>query len=844
MTMIETQNAAIQPQGAFMQRFYPGGCSVSGREQRRLAALFSAVSLSAIATSTASAQAAAPDGAPNKTSSNQLQEVVVTANRSGAESLQHVALAISVVNPAAADQSGLGNMSDLAKFTPSLSISEGAPGFNKFDMLGLSTGAYRTSDTSDRSLVAVYLDDTPISVQGQTPDLRIYDLERVEILRGPQGTLYGDSSMAGTIRFVTAKPNLHSSFGTFEATGANTEHGGDGYSLRGMFNVPIVDDQLAIRGTFYDGQDAGYITNIGDYSKKDANLNKSVQARLAIRWQPTSKLTVDLSGTFEQSHADGLNDVDSGLAPYTYSSNSSEWTKDSFQLYQLTGDYDLGFADLVSATSYTWRRIGYNLAAGAGGGYFFENDYGLPLSTTTFPLYNTPATYNQQIADEIPAQEYLIDNKIRDYMQEVRLVSKNDGPIKWTLGAFFDTQTRNLFQDNPVAGFDTLSYENYLYRPFNTPNGLYNSKTVDGAFNTNDIFSGLQNETDTQVAIFTDDTWHATSKLDLTAGVRYFDYKEKYYLFESGVYGVINHVPLTLNAKQSATGFNPRFNASYHFDNDFMVYAEAAKGYRYGGANQPVPIGTSGIAGQCSSNLQSYGLSSAPLTFGPDHLWDYTLGEKAKLANGRMTFNADVYYIDWSDVQTRLLLNCSYFFTENAGSITSRGVEAESTFRITPEITLSASVSYNDSRASGNIPTVGAFNGDQSPYSPNWIASAFIFYDRPVADGTLHLQASYQFRSEENTTFDPYTTTVNSSGVLTRTGPSETFAIIPPTHNVSASAAYDFGRYEVGIFGNNLIDGVKVTDISRATYYANYQAGSADTVARPRTIGVRVKAKF
>ncbi len=774
---------------------------------------------------------------------NQVQEVIVTANRSGAESLQNVAMAISVVNPTVVDRAGLGNMSDLAKFTPSLSINEGAPGFNKFDMLGLSTGAYRTSDTSDRSLVAVYLDDTPISVQGQTPDLRVYDLERVEILRGPQGTLYGDSSMAGTIRFVTAKPSLNSTFGTLETTGAETEHGGASYSLRGTFNTPLIEDKLAIRGAFYQGQDGGYINNIGLRAKKDANLNNSTQARLAVRWTPTTKLTVDLSATFEQSHAYGLNTVDSGLPAYTYSSNSAEGTRDSFQLYQVNLDYDLGFADAISATSYTWRRIGFNWSPDDQIGYFFANYYGLPLSTTQFPLFNAPSTYNQQISNETPAQHYEIDNKIKDVMQEFRLVSKNNGPVKWTVGVFYDSQTRNLYQDDPVAGFDTLSYENYFGAPYNTPNGLYNSKTVDAAFNANDIFSGLQNETDTQIAVFTDDTWHVTKKLDLTAGVRYFDYSEKYYLFESGVYGVINHAPLTLNAKQAANGFNPRFNASYHVADDLMVYAEAAKGFRYGGANQPVPIGTTGVAGQCASNLASYGLNSAPLTFGPDHLWDYTLGEKAKLDGGRLTLNADVYYINWSDVQTRLLLNCSYFFTENAGSITSQGLEAESTFRVTPELTVSGSFSYNDSHATGNIPTAGAFNGDQSPYSPNWIASAFVFYDRHLGDGILHLLASYQFRSEEDTTFDPAATAVNN-GLLVKTGPSATFAIIPPTHNVSASAAYTFGRYEIGIYGNNLIDGVKVTDIARATYYAKYQAGNADTVARPRTVGVRLKAKF
>ena len=776
-------------------------------------------------------------------SGTQLGEIVVTANRSGAENLQNVAMAITAVNADILDKAGATSFQDLSRYTPSLSITQSAPGFNKFDMRGLTTGAYRTSDTSDRSLVAVYLDDTPISVQGQTPDLRVYDLERVEVLAGPQGTLYGAGSMAGTVRFITAKPSTSSFFGTLEATGSSTEHGSGNYSLRGMVNIPLIRDRLAVRATVYQGEDSGFINNIGDRNKLRANLDRTTQFRVAARWTPTAKLTVDASVTYEKSRAYGLDQQLSGLPAYTMSSNGPEGDRDDFQLYNVTGAYDLGFADLVSSSSYTWRRIGFQASPDPQIGYFFQNYTGLPISSTNYPLFNQPSSYNQQLTGKIPQENYLITQKVHDFMQEIRLVSKNDGPFKWTIGGFYENQRRNLYQDIPTPGFDTLSYENYFYGPFNTPNGKYNSQTVDGAFNPNDIFSGLQNTNEHQLAVFTDDTWHVTRKLDVTAGVRYFDFHERYYLFEGGVYGVINHVPLTQNSSLSSHGFNPRFNVSYHATDDIMVYAEAAKGFRYGGANQPVPLGTTGIAGQCTQNLASYGYAAAPATFGPDHLWSYSVGEKAKLADGRMTLNADAYYIDWSDVQTRLLLNCSYFFTDNKGSIRSEGVEAESTLRLTHQLTLTGNLSYNDSRANGNIPTVGAFNGDLAPYYPRWIIGVSAYYDRPLFNGELHGQITWQHRGDEQTTFNPLATTI-SSGALVATGPSGTFAVIPASDDVDASIAYDVGRYEVGIFGKNLIDGVNVTDIGRATYYAIYQAGSRETVARPRTVGARLKVKF
>ena len=821
-----------------------------GRRTSLLALLLaSGASLALVAPSAAfaapdPAAAAAAQAAPAAPAKDELTDIVVTASRSGAESLQKVPIAVSVVNIDQITKSGQGNLSDLAKFTPSLSITEGAPGFNKFNMRGLSTGGYATSDTSDRSLVAVYLDDTPISVQGQTPDLKVYDLERVEILRGPQGTLFGAGSMAGTIRFVTAKPSLTKTFGTAEAGVATTEHGAASYNIRGMINLPIVSDTLAVRANFYVGRDGGFIDNIGLRNKQNANSNNTYQGRVAVRWTPSPDLTVDGSIPYERSIARGLNSAFSGLAPYTVLTNGPEGTDDRFRLYQLGADYDAGFANLIVTGAYTDRAIGFDASVEPQIGYFFQ-DYGSALTpqTNTYPLFEAPTAYSDNLARSLPAELYQIDQKLKDYMGEARLVSKSGGPLKWTVGVFYEQQDRHLRQDIPTAGFDTLSYVNYFYGPFAVPGGKYNSQTVDGAFQPNDIFSGLQDVNEHQFAAYADGTWHVTDRLDLTAGVRYFNFKEKYYLFESGFYGVVNHVPLTTNATLKSNGFNPRGNISYKVNDDFLVYGEVAKGFRYGGGNQPVPIGTAGIAGQCASNLASYGYTAAPLTFGPDKLWNYTIGEKAKLAGGRITLNASAYYIDWSDVQTRLRLNCSYFFTDNKGKITSKGLELETMIKATPELTLSLSGSINDSKANGDIPTVGAFDGDRTPYYPKYTANFQAFYDRPVGHGDLHLQLGYQYQSSQNTTFNNFSTTL-TGGKLTATGPSQTFAVIPESHNLSASATYNIGQFEFGVYGNNLADGVTVTNIARATYYQVYQAGSRNTLARPRTIGLRAKVKF
>jgi iron complex outermembrane recepter protein len=806
------------------------------------------VGAAALAAGAPAAAQTTPEGEGTDTSvsgaaSAELDDIIVTANRAGAESLQKLPTAIAVVNVDQVTKSGQGNLVDIAKFTPSLSITEGGPGFNKFNMRGLSTGGYASSDTSDRTLVAVYLDDTPISVQGQTPDLRVYDLERVEVLRGPQGTLYGAGSMAGTIRFVTAKPDLEDFFGSAETDVSTTDHGAASYNVRGMLNLPIVSDQLAIRANVFVGRDGGFIDNIGLRNKENANYNDSYQGRVALRWTPSSDFTLDASLTYERSKAGGLNTAFDGLEPYTILTNGPEGTDDRFRLYTLGGDYDLGFAHLVVTGAYTDRAIGFDASVEPQIGYFFQ-DYGSPLtpSPNAYPLFEAPTQYSDALALSLPVELYRIDQQLKDWMVEGRLVGKT-GRVNWTAGVFYEKQKRHLIQDIPVPGFDTLSYMNTFYGPFNTPDGLYNSQTVDQAFSPDDIYSGLQDTNEHQLAFYADGTWHVTDRLDLTAGLRYFDFKERYSLFSSGFYGVVDHVPLTTNATLKSNGVNPRGNISYKVTDDVMVYGEVAKGFRYGGGNQPVPLGNAGIAGQCTSDLANYGYSAAPLTFGPDKLWNYTIGEKARLAGGRVTLNASAYYIDWSDVQTRLRLNCSYFFTDNKGKIKSKGIELETMFKATPEFTISFSGSYNDSRADGDIPTVGAFDGDRTPYYPQWTSNLQLFYDRQLGAGDIHLQAGYQFQSSQNTTFNNFTTTLDD-GELVAIGPSQTFAVIPESHNLSAAINYDIGQFEFGVFGNNLANGVDVVNISRATYYQVYQAGSRITYARPRTIGLRAKVKF
>ncbi len=256
------------------------------KSARRIQSLSTIAVLAAASLGSAQAdpQAAEPQG-----SQSTLQEVVVTATKQGAENIQNVPMSISVVNTAALDREGISSIGDLVDSVPSVSMQQYGPGQNKFAIRGISDpGNIDPTNLVDQSLVSVYLDDTPISLQGATPDLKVFDLQRVEVLSGPQGTLYGASAMAGTIRLITQKPDATSFFGYAEGDGSDTDGGGGNWNTRAMINVPLIQDRLALRLSGYGAHDSGWIDNIG-LPKNDANSDVTAQFRAAAEFKATDR---------------------------------------------------------------------------------------------------------------------------------------------------------------------------------------------------------------------------------------------------------------------------------------------------------------------------------------------------------------------------------------------------------------------------------------------------------------------------------------------------------------------------------------------------------------------------
>lgn len=724
-----------------------------------------------IATS-ASAQAndaAAPDASPGS-------DIVVTANRRS-ESVQRVASAVTVVSPEELTSKGLGSLGDVTSAAPAVFFQQLSPGVNRIDMRGITTGSIDVNVTQDRPLVAVYLDDIPLALQSGNPDLRVFDLERIEVVRGPQGTLYGAGSMAGTIRYITAKPSTDRIMGSVESTGSLTQDGSPSYSLRGLLNVPLTDD-LAVRIGGYTGRDGGYIDNLGT-GRDDANYAFSTQARVAVRYKPLDRLTLDASYTFAHLRTGGTNAVYRSLpGKYTFTSSTPEGFEDDLNIYNLTGTYGFDFADLVSSSSYVSRSNTYREDYGFAGGLF-----GLP----PFEGTNSATT-----------------NRLRDFSQEVRLVSNDRGPLSYTVGAFYQRTRRNNDQDIPSPGFDA-AFSGVIGAPY--------TSLSDQANSNDDIFSGFQRIRERQFAVF-GEAKLTLGRLDLTGGLRYFNFKQDFSSFNAGIAGVASPgVPNEGSGTAKADGFNPRAVAAFRVVPDLMIYAEAARGFRYGGLSPAVP----------SSVCE---LSQGATSFGPDSLWSYTVGEKAQFFDRRVTLNVSAFLIKWKDVQTTRLLRCGYTVTENAGKIESKGIELESSVRATDALRLTLNASYTDAGADGAIINVGAVDGDRVPFFPRYTVAASADYTVQVSDGELVFSGDLQQRGASYTQFSP-------TNARRRELPAATL--------VNLSVRYDLGEWEFGLFGTNLTNSGNVSLVRPP---AGSQIDDKTFYGRPRTVGLRVKRNF
>lgn len=340
-------------------------------------------------------QAPSPGGADDG-NADKVARVEITATRAaGAVDVQQVPAAITVLQPETLSKFGLGKLSDIASLVPALSVQQQGAGVNNLTMRGLVVRGIVPSEIQDASLVAVYVDDMPVTLKSGNPDLKVLDLERVEVLQGPQGTLFGAGAMAGAVRQITQKPDTNELFGSLEAVGSRTSgFGGANHNLRAMVNLPLKDDVAGLRLTGYTGDDSGYIRN--QFNGATTNAVATNQGRAALRMRASPELLVDASVTASNVKG-GIDDAYARLAPFTTFALLPQTSDDRLQLYNVAATYTGEAAQLVSSTSYLHRDTRYVTSA--------------QYPATAFIFGG---------ANPLMAAAYLIGNAVTDFAQEVR----------------------------------------------------------------------------------------------------------------------------------------------------------------------------------------------------------------------------------------------------------------------------------------------------------------------------------------------------------------------------------------------------------------------------------------
>lgn len=787
-----------------------------GRNPACRSALMAAVAATALAMtgSAAFAQSVAGGGTP------EAEDIIVTALKRSTN-LQDTPLAISAVGGATLADMGISDSNQLGRTVPSLIFRENANGGSRI--------VIRNIQSSGEPTVGLYYDETPIigsvgvsnDAGGSTPELRMFDVERVEVLRGPQGTLYGSGSMAGTLRLIFNKPNLNEFEGSAAGQVSSMSHGGEGYEIQGMANAPIIAGKLGIRAVgFYRNRD-GWVDN-DVLGLRNINNLESKGGRLMLRFEPTEAVTFDAMAVIQRSDGSNSNwylpnylapgaQVPTGT-PYLASFGSLQPVKDNLDLYSGTLAWDFGFATAVAVVSYSKRHLEFNYDSSlyflnaannatpaSAGCKNFNNTGGVNCTPTQLGLYRDYAL------EQDPSTAYQPQDT-ETWTQELRLSGNGDGPLNWTVGVFNSSRDGLVRSDivtvDPVTG---------VMNPIGDDT-LYFRRTIKDKLS--------------QVAGFGEASYAVTDRLNLTAGARYFSYKKTVESeVQVGNYVVGNTVQPPSDAEAKEDGWVLKFGADFRVADNVLLYVTAGQGFRPGGVNQVI------------------GLPDALGPYTSDSLWSYEVGLKTSFADRRIIINADVFQIDWSDLQasaqTSSQANGSAFsFITNAGDVRIRGVELEMTVVPLPGLTLQGSGSYIDARlkedqvAPPGITITGAGKkGDVVPQTP-----------------PLNVQGSAEYRFGVSNDFDILTrgdvSYVDDSWMLF--GRTNAYQQRLPGYTlVGARLALERsdGQWAIGLFANNLFDAVGMVSKGNGALFGGGNNVRVLTTS-PRVIGLDFRTRF
>ena len=783
-------------------------------------AILAYASLALMLFSVCRAAGSAPADADTTTDEG-IQEVTVTAEKFKS-TVQDTPVSISALSGDQLNAAGITRIEDVVRNVPGLSTRSAGPGLTEYEARGLA------SNGGAAPTVGFYLDEIPLSPPALSQsgkvviDPNLYDVDRVEVLRGPQGTLYGSGSMGGTVKVMTNQPKLKEFEGSAQADLSDTQGGSGNGGASLMLNFPI-GEVLALRVVGTEQYRSGWIDDIalnpfpidlastvrGNVQSApiqsiihDANTERLMNVRGALLFQPNDGVSVTFSA-FKQHLAMGGYDLldgspTSALPSRVYDAHYEafpyrEGNHDDITIYSLTGTFDVGFADLTSATAY-WERLGWQ-TEDASESIYWSNNNTNATPTPVIPLALVP------YSEKDPAHQF---------SQELRLSSHDTGPLHWVGGVFYSS-LRSVWIEISSNPANTL-----------VPNGVF--------------FDSFNPYTVKQTAVFADGSYKITDAWKLAAGVRWYSYKSQQDELSWGYDGPNATPPAAPEiTRASDKGTNPRVNLSYEPTRDFMAYVTAAKGFRPGGANQILP----------PPNEPPYCQNGA-LSFRPDTVWNYELGEKTRFFNNRLSINGDIYYIKWDGVQQVITLPCGYQYYNNAGNARSFGPELEINARLTSHWSASLSGAYTDSKITSpnasftNYLTSVAFAPDgvsrpcptaagcTAPIMnvPKETASASLTYSQMFGD--------YQFTGRIDDSFTGATPDV-----------AYYFGYTLPSYNISnLRFGLAHGNWSASLYVNNLTNKVALMTANNTSFQFNIPQLVRYSTNQPRTFGTQLNYHF
>ncbi len=770
-------------------------------------AAFMGICVSVTGPGTACAEGAA-DG-----SSQALEEIVVTAQKR-AEPLQKVPISVSVIDSASIEKRNVGDFSQFADSVAGVTFATTGVGNSQYFIRGIGTVSQDQGPTT-----GVYLDEIPLqsrSMRGiSQPDPQLFDVARMEVLRGPQGVLYGSSAMGGLVRIITNKPDPDRFSAKVEGSGATITDGAQSWDAKGMVNIPLASHVLGLRLVGVLGRQGGWIDdlrpttsnlleNVGNPSaiQRDANWTDYGTMRASLQWAPSDSLTVTPSLMYQDTHSNTDrvdSDVDYGLKGRTKARFIDTFLKDKFTIGSVLVEKKsdvLGGVSLLSSSSYLDRSTEM---------MFDATPYWSPLVQDALGGIAPPGTKLYPVG--------LYDRSgTKQFTEEVRLSSTSDNPLKYTVGAFYKHLSQRWNRTGPV--FDLFGA---------VPTGAFAATTPANLSDT------LNRFTEDEYSLFGELTYAFSDRWQLAAGGRTVKYEQedarRRYELGGAAGGQLTY---DYSEHNSENAFSPRVTLSYRPGEGVNLYASYSEGLRAGGSNAPIPDAECSAADRAAA-----GLPDTPPPFKSDKTKNYELGAKTQWLDRRVRVNGAIYSIDWSNYQQNVQTTCgpnSIFYIANAGKVRSNGGELEIEAALTSHLSISLAASSTDATYRNAVPDLGLPAGSRLLDVPKTTWSGRIDYNVPVSakwEGNFSLSARHVGDS------------VSAFG--------EGTPLDRPAYSlVDVNLALKKGDLAFSLYVNNLTDEVPVygqewtNDVTTTSAHSYFSY----LVGPPRTIGLRVSKGF